>query len=1163
MSHHYVVTAQKPTAVVACLTGNFTSPTDLNLVIARNNQVEIDLVTPEGLRPLKEININGKITVMRHFRPPESNKDLLFILTRRFNVMILEARMVGDNITVVTKANGNVSDSVGVLSEGGFIAAIDPKARVIGMCLYQGLFTIIPLDKDASELKATNLRMDELIVYDAEFLHGCINPTVIVIHKDNDGRHVKSHEINLRDKEFMKLAWKQDNVETEATMLIPVPSPIGGVIVIGRESIVFHDGSNYHAVAPLTFRQSTINCYARVDSKGLRYLLGNMDGQLYMLFLGTVETSKGITVNSIKVEQLGEISIPECITYLDNGFLYIGSRQGDSQLVRLSSEAIDGSYVIPVENFTNLAPILDIAVVDLDRQGQGQIITCSGSFKDGSLRIIRIGIGIQEHACIDLPGIKGMWSLKVGIDDSPYENTLVLAFVGHTRILTLSGEEVEETDIPGFASDLQSFLCANVDFDQLIQVTSESVRLVKSSTKTLVEEWKPDGDRSIGVVSCNSTQIVVASAREIFYLCIEDGSLVEKCRKTLPYEVACLDVTPLDEKQCKSDLVAVGLWTDISAVILSLPDLETIYTEKLSGEIIPRSILMTTFEDIHYLLCALGDGSMYYFILDKATGQLSEKKKVTLGTQPTTLRTFRSFATTNVFACSDRPTVIYSSNHKLVFSNVNLKEVNHMCSLNAQAYPDSLALATKNSVILGTIDEIQKLHIRTVPLGEGPRRIAYQEASQTFAVSTLRIDVHGRGGAKPMRNSASTQAQNITCSSNILPKPGGGNSTTANAEVGQEIDVHNLLIIDQNTFEVLHSHQFVPPETISSLMSAKLGDDPNTYYVVATSLVFPDEPEPKVGRIIIFHYHDNKLTPVAETKVDGTCYALVEFNGKVLAGIGSFVRLYEWTNEKELRMECNIQNMIAALFLKAKGDFILVGDLMRSITLLQHKQMEGIFVEIARDCEPKWMRAVEILDDDTFLGCETHDNLFVCQKDSAATTDEERQLLPELARFHLGDTINVFRHGSLVMQNVGERTTPINGCVLYGTCNGAIGIVTQIPQDFYDFLHGLEERLKKIIKSVGKIDHTYYRNYQINSKVEPSEGFIDGDLIESFLDLGREKMREAVTGLEVYIYSPTRKHFNQFNFNFYNFSQLSVNGERKSADVEDVIKIVEDLTRMH
>lgn len=85
---------------------------------------------------------------------------------------------------------------------------------------------------------------------DVEFLYGCSNPTLIVIHQDINGRHIKTHEINLRDKEFMKVAWKQDNVETEATMLIPVPSPLGGAIVIGQESVVYHDGSGYVAVAP-------------------------------------------------------------------------------------------------------------------------------------------------------------------------------------------------------------------------------------------------------------------------------------------------------------------------------------------------------------------------------------------------------------------------------------------------------------------------------------------------------------------------------------------------------------------------------------------------------------------------------------------------------------------------------------------------------------------------------------------------------------------------------------------------------------------------------------------------------------------------------------------------------------------------------------------------
>lgn len=71
----------------------------------------------------------------------------------------------------------------------------------------------------------------------------------------------------------------------------------------------------------------------------------------------------------------------------------------------------------------------------------------------------------------------------------------------------------------------------------------------------------------------------------------------------------------------------------------------------------------------------------------------------------------------------------------------------------------------------------------------------------------------------------------------------------------------------------------------------------------------------------------------------------------------------------------------SSLQLFFEGDFILIGDLMRSMTLLQHKQMEGIFIDIARDSDPKFMRAIEILDDDTFLGSEDNGNLFVCQKD--------------------------------------------------------------------------------------------------------------------------------------------------------------------------------------
>lgn len=164
--------------------------------------------------------------------------------------MILECVNNDENLEIITKAHGNVADRIGKASDTGILAIIDPKARVIGLRLYDGLFKIIPLEKDNYELKATNFRMDESQVYDIEFLHGCANPTLALIHQDVNGRHVKTHEISLREKEFVKVPWRQDNVETEASIIIAVPSPLGGAIIIGQESILYHDGVTSVAVAP-------------------------------------------------------------------------------------------------------------------------------------------------------------------------------------------------------------------------------------------------------------------------------------------------------------------------------------------------------------------------------------------------------------------------------------------------------------------------------------------------------------------------------------------------------------------------------------------------------------------------------------------------------------------------------------------------------------------------------------------------------------------------------------------------------------------------------------------------------------------------------------------------------------------------------------------------
>ena len=171
------------------------------------------------------------------------------------------------------------------------------------------------------------------------------------------------------------------------------------------------------------------------------------------------------------------------------------------------------------------------------------------------------------------------------------------------------------------------------------------------------------------------------------------------------------------------------------------------------------------------------------------------RKKLSLGTKPITLQTFKSHATNvhSVFAASDRPTVIFSNNKKLIYSNVNVQEVLHVCPFSSAAFPDALALAGEEDLTIGGIDDIQKLHIRTIPLGGQPRRIAHQPETNTFAVVVEHLW----------------------------------------SKSSQDCYVR---LVDDGSFETLSQFQLEDQELTSSLTSCTFAGDSTTYYVVGTGI---------------------------------------------------------------------------------------------------------------------------------------------------------------------------------------------------------------------------------------------------------------------------------------------------------------------------------------
>lgn len=54
-------------------------------------------------------------------------------------------------------------------------------------------------------------RIEESEIQDLNFLHGCANPTLILLHQDLNGRHIKTHELSLKEKEFVKVTRNTDH----------------------------------------------------------------------------------------------------------------------------------------------------------------------------------------------------------------------------------------------------------------------------------------------------------------------------------------------------------------------------------------------------------------------------------------------------------------------------------------------------------------------------------------------------------------------------------------------------------------------------------------------------------------------------------------------------------------------------------------------------------------------------------------------------------------------------------------------------------------------------------------------------------------------------------------------------------------------------------------
>lgn len=627
-----------------------------------------------------------------------------------------------------------------------------------------------------------------------------------------------------------------------------------GLLILAETSITyFKDGQT--RVEPLE-EASIFVAWTAIDAQ--RFLLGDDYGRLYLLML-MLDSRDSVT--GWKLDVMGHTSRASVLVYLGGGLVYVGSHQGDSQVISMQERSMEIVQTLP-----NIAPILDFAIMDMgsragDSQtneyssGQARIVTGSGAFQDGSLRSVRSGVGMEELGLLlQAKHITDLFALR-STTAKRRDNLLLVSFVEETRLFRFQddGEIEERSETDGFALSEGTILAANLGGSYLIQITASSARIIDLDNGMGNHAWNPPQDQPITAASSNQQRLCLAiggTQASVFDISAGENLQVIASR-TFPDEgqIACIHVPNVT-----TDICIAGFWQTTAVVVLKLDTLETVHKVAMSDEAVsvPRSILLTQIlaNDFPTLFVALANGEVVTFAFDPASSSLSARKTMVLGTQQAVFNALPAGDQVfNVFATCEHPSLIYGSEGRIVYSAVTAEKATCVCSFDSEAYPNAIAVATPEDLKLALVDTERTTHVNTLPVGETVRRIAYSTDLKAFGLGTIRRTL----------------------------------------QRGYEVVKSYFKLVDEVVFKMLDTFDLNEEELVQSVLRADLRDSSGEFverFVVGTAYLEDQVSDTARGRILVFAVtQERMLSLVTELPVKGACHSLGCVDGNIVAAL--------------------------------------------------------------------------------------------------------------------------------------------------------------------------------------------------------------------------------------------------------------------------------------
>ncbi|KAI8064743.1 CPSF A subunit region-domain-containing protein [Gongronella butleri] len=1106
--YSYITTLHPATAVHGAVKGSFLNPNDVNLITSKGTRIEIYTVVGETLVPALDFNLHCRVASISLVKVQGRSTLSLFVLGDQQHFCLL--RYDAHAKQIITEASDSMEEK-NARPNDRTLTSQDAQGTYMVTSAFTGLLSIVPLvspdvkGKGKSHGKATGRlaekykpvvsKVSEFNIKGIAALDNPLAATVAVLFEEENAMWLKFYHIKLDDQPLQHMLTIRSTVEFTSHMLLPVPQPYGGVLVVGEYTIGYYNPIHSDTVIVAQSMDAiVVTSYTFIGHQ--KCVLGDSLGVLYLLTL-----SGSNFVDEVHIQYLGEASISSCLVYLDNDLLYVGSMQGDSKVVKLVSDENARMSINDVQEFANLSPITDFCLFDLDKQGRHTMVCTSGVHRDGSLRVVQSGLGFLERAVMPIFGVQNVFPLAIDTEGRQH-NALVVSTMAGTRVFhqadATSKAMVELTALADLEFNVPTFDARTLANGDMVQVTPTSLRLMKASYNgIMVKQWQPPAGAVIMMAVVSDNYCVLSCVGHLVCIDIGHHDVVEISDRKMDHEVSSLSI--MEGGSVSESYVTVGFWHGDNVQILSLETLQT--KEKATvANAVPHSMLFQKLEDKRYLFVALGDGKVMHYTLNEQM-ELGNQSTITIGTRSVSLHAFAIHGQNAVFCASDRPTIITSVRGRLVYSAVNLKNITGFTLFNNPLWPESLMMMTDEAILVGYMDPIRKLHVTKIPLeNKMGRRIAYHAESQTLLVGT----------------------------SQLHRDPDNGRETNTGW-------IHQY---DAKTFQELGKTDLKPRELVESICVAPLWDDFQQYVFVGTVLPKGEgDKEKHFGRVLMFHFGpDHRLQLLDAVEVPGVVYAMKPYKNSLVVGVNGF--LYYLTTYRpeaalgeRMTLTRKLHTSVLAVDMDTIDDVLVVGDYMQSISSykLDTKPASAPLVQVARDFNSNWMTAVQIVDRHLYIGAEMSHNVFTVQMPAIDADDkvigrDQMLRMDTVGQFHLGDAINRIRTGTLgddidkggdEDEEMAEADDQAPWSLMYATVNGAIGTMVGISEADYDMLIRMQDQILAVQTPIGKMDYAAWRSFRNGVRSEPAKGFIDGDLIETFLTLSPTQQAKVADALTV------------------------------------------------